>query len=96
MAFVSFQFIIFISMVICIYFAVPSKYRWFVLLISSYIFILINSEWLVLVLFAETAVTYGAGRLIDRLFEKEKSVLSQNAESFSKAEKKEFQAGEKK
>jgi len=68
MDFVSAQFLIFITAVCTLYFIVPAKYRWLVLLAASYVFYFVNSRWLVLCLFAETVVTYYGGRRIRSIF----------------------------
>ena len=62
MSFVTLAFVAFMALTAAVYFAVPLKARWVVLLVASYIFFFLNSEWLVLVLFAQTLATYLCGR----------------------------------
>lgn len=62
MAFVSLAFPVFAAVVAIAYFLVPRKRAWIVLLIASYVFFWINSELLILVLFAQTVVTFLSGR----------------------------------
>ncbi len=64
MTFVSFPFIIFIAAVALVYFLVPKRFQWIVLLAASYLFYFLNSEWLILLLFATTFVTFMVGRKI--------------------------------
>lgn len=62
MAFVSVTFPLFVAVVTLLYFLVPKKCQWAVLLIASYVFFFLNSGWLVLILLFTTAVTYMTGR----------------------------------
>ena len=67
MAFVSLAFLVFIGITAAVYFAVPKPYRWVVLLVASYVFFWINSEWLVAVLFVQTLGTFLFGLWIQRV-----------------------------
>ena len=62
MSFVSAFFLAFIAVVTVVYFVMPKTVRWVVLLVASYLFFFINSHFLILVLFAQTLVTYLCGR----------------------------------
>ena len=62
MTFVSAYFVAFLAVVALLYFVVPKTVRWAVLLAASYCFFFLNSEWLILVLFVQTLVTYLLGR----------------------------------
>lgn len=66
MSFTSFAFIIFMLVTAMLYFIIPTKYRWIVLLCSSYVFFIWCSTWLLLVHIAATVITYVVGRLINR------------------------------
>jgi len=68
MPFVSLQFIAFMAIVFAAYFAAPTKWRWVVLLVASYIFYWISSQWLILVMFGQTLVTYLLGRRMAAIF----------------------------
>ncbi len=66
MSFNSLEFAIFLPIVFIVYWAVPQRARWVVLLISSYYFYMSwNAAYVVLILFT-TAVSYTAGWLIHR------------------------------
>ncbi len=96
MPFISVQFLLFIFFVILIYFIVPGKVQWIVLLVSSYIYFFINSEWLILILFAETMVTFLTGLWIDRQTQKDNAEIANLKDSLSKEEKKQMQSLSKK
>ena len=95
MSFISVAFIIFIFAVCLVYYIVPNKLRWTVLLFASYIFFWLNSEWLILVMFAATLITWGTGRLLDRNIRITNRYLETEGAGFSKSEKKEYQKKEK-
>ena len=64
MLFNSFEFLLFFAIVISIYFILPQKYRWVLLLVSSYIFYMFwNSKYVVLIIIS-TLVDYCAGLLM--------------------------------
>ena len=69
MTFVSAYFVAFLAVVALLYFVVPKNTRWVVLLVASYCFFFLNSEWLIAVLFAQTVVTYALGRWMCRVDE---------------------------
>ena len=67
MAFVSLKFVAFMAVVLAVYFATPGKVRWFVLLVASYFFFWLNSEWLVVELLVQTLGTFLFGLWIQRI-----------------------------
>ena len=67
MAFVSLAFIAFMAVVLAVYFVTPSNGRWIVLLVASYVFFWINSEWLIAALFVQTLGTFLFGLWIQRI-----------------------------
>ena len=58
MAFVSVKFIGFLLVSMILYYSVPKKYQWTVLLAASCVFYWINSSWLLAVLLVSVCVTY--------------------------------------
>ena len=67
MAFVSAAFVAYMAITGLLYFAMPEQRRWIVLLVASYVFFFINSHWLILVLFAQTLVTFLCGRQMAKI-----------------------------
>lgn len=66
MLFNSLEFVVFFPVVLMIYFLIHRKLRVFWLLIASYFFYMCwNPKYLLLLLFS-TAVTWGAGLLLER------------------------------
>lgn len=64
MNFNSLQFLIFLPIVLLLYWILPHKFRWVLLLIASYYFYMSWNAWLVFAILGTTAVSYAAGRLI--------------------------------
>lgn len=66
MLFNSLAFAIFLPIVFIIYWALPHRFRWFILLVSSYYFYMSwNAKYIVLIFFT-TLVTYLAGILLEK------------------------------
>lgn len=66
MTFNSLHFLIFLPVVIILYFIVPHKFRWLVLLIASYYAYMSWNPWLVFLILATTVVSYTAGILMPK------------------------------
>lgn len=64
MSFNSIEFLIFLPIVFILYFIFPKKYRYFILLIASYVFYMWWNWKLVFLILATTIISYGAGLLI--------------------------------
>jgi D-alanyl-lipoteichoic acid acyltransferase DltB (MBOAT superfamily) len=67
MSFTSVTFFAFCALVAIIYFSVPGKIKWCVLLASSYVFYWFSSEWLIFFIICATLATFGAGLALDAL-----------------------------
>lgn len=66
MLFNSYQFLLFFTAVTAVYFTLPHKYRWLLLLISSCIFYMYFVPVYIVILGATIVVDYFAGRLIEK------------------------------
>ncbi len=66
MQFVSIKFLMFLLLTICIYFVVPKKVRFVVLLLASWAFYYLLSDKFLLLLLAVTVITYLTGIFIDK------------------------------
>lgn len=67
MSIVSIDFLIFISIVIFVFFIVPKRAQWIVLLVSSYCFYLFAGITPLVFVFLTTVVVYLGGRLMSSL-----------------------------
>ena len=66
MNFNSLQFLLFLAIVLLLYWLLPHKFRWALLLVASYYFYMSWNPQLVFLILGTTAVSYGAGIAISR------------------------------
>ncbi len=90
MAFVSAFFLAFVFLTCILYFVIPVKWRWVVLLTASYVFYWINSAYLVVVLVFSTVVTFFTGLLIDKKGKAAAEYLGRMKSELTSAEKKAY------
>lgn len=96
MQFTSMTFLAFVAISILVYYVVPKKLQWVILLVASYIFyISAGIEYLLFILFT-TVTTYVTARIIDSRLVKQKAYLIANKEQLTKEEKKQYKAKIKK
>ena len=75
MVFNSFSFAVFLPIVFILYWIIPSKYRWGILLVSSYYFYMSwNAKYVLLILFT-TAVSYTSAVAMERVKHKSKKKI---------------------
>lgn len=92
----SLTFLAFVALALLIYYVVPKKIQWIILLAASYVFYLsAGLEYLSFIILT-TVTTYVTARIIDFRLVKQKAFLKENKESLSKEEKKQYKAGIKK
>lgn len=92
MSFTSFNFLIFVAIVVGAYYIAPSKLRWGILLAASYAFYLISSpKTFVFVLFT-TVITFFGGKHIGKLNAEHKAYVAEHKETLTREEKKELKA----
>lgn len=96
MAFVSFTFIIFIVVIGLLYFIVPKRFQWCVLLVGSYLYFFANSKWLILVMFITTLVTFFTAKVIHKVNKEGKKYLKDNSSNLSSQERKTYKEKTKK
>lgn len=70
MNFNSLQFLIFLPIVLLLYWLLPHKFRWALLLVASYFFYMSWNVWLVFAILGTTLVSYGSALLINRTRDK--------------------------
>lgn len=87
MAFTSFSFLIFILTVTVLYYFVPKKFQWCLLLAASYAFYLFSGVKQLFFILATTVITYLSGRIMQKLRDNYKSALAALPEDTSKEDK---------
>lgn len=88
MAFVSGSFLIFILLVCIVYFLVPKKMQWLVLLVASYIFYAFSGIKLLIFLILTTVVTFYTGRWLGKVNEQTSAYLDAEKKNLTREEKK--------
>ena len=66
MSFNSLQFLIFLPVILILYYILPHKLRWVLLLAASYYFYMSFDPILVFLILGTTGVSYGAGLVLER------------------------------
>lgn len=96
MQFTSVSFLLFAALTLLLYFTVPKRGQWWVLLAASYVFYFFaGAEYLLFILYT-TAVTYLTARLMQKRADAEEVTVAANREVWEKTERKAFRAREKK
>lgn len=92
MSLVSFQFILFISVGCIIYYLVPKKIQWIVLLFLSYCFYLSGGRGTVVYILVTTITVWGCGILLEYIDQNLQARMIQEAASLGKEGKKAIKA----
>ncbi|MDY3250084.1 MAG: MBOAT family O-acyltransferase [Candidatus Choladocola sp.] len=92
MSLVSLQFFLFFPCVFLLYFLMPLKKRWVVLLVGSYVFYMANSVKLTLFLLVTSLTTFYAARRLDALNEETSEYLAEHKAELDRDAKKEYKA----
>lgn len=88
MAFTSFNFLVFVSVVVLMYYVAPIKQRWMILLIASYSFYLISSPKTFVFIVFTTIVTFLGGLSIGKISRRCREYLDVNKDTLSSENKK--------
>ena len=96
MSFISITFALFVACVLAVYYIIPKKIRWVVLLIASYIFYTWTGFGNIAYILLTTVSAYVCAMLIEKRSAEQKKYLSENKETLTKEEKKAYKAGVKK
>ncbi len=96
MQFTSFTFLLFAALVMVLYYIIPGKLQWMLLLAASYCFYLYAGwEYLLFILFT-TATTYLASLMMAQNLDRQDGYLAAHKAELSREEKKEYKAKVKK
>ncbi|WP_226671320.1 MBOAT family O-acyltransferase [Metabacillus litoralis] len=66
MTFISIEFLLFLAIIVFTYYLIPHRFRWFLLLIASYVFYAILSVQFIPLLLTSTAFTYFTAIIIEK------------------------------
>ena len=93
MLFTSYEFILFLVIIFLLYYVIPKKYQWMLLLLASYVFYSYAGIKYLLYILVTTISTYLISRQIGELFLSQKQYLKENKEDLSREERKLYKAG---
>ena len=96
MLFTSFAFLAFAAVVALLYFVVPGRIQWCVLLVASYLFYFFAGPEYILFLIYTTVISYLTARWMQRRADAEDRYVEENRDTLDKASRKAYRAKEKK
>lgn len=96
MLFTSGLFLFFVAVILTLYYTVPKKGQWMVLLAASYLFYFSAGAELVVFLLYTTAVTFFTALWMQKRVAAEELFVAQNRDNMEKAERKAYRAAQKK
>ena len=96
MLFTSYQFIIFAIAVLVLYYVVPKKAQWPLLLVSNYIFYALCGLKYLPFIFTTTVIVYFAGIWIGKIQKNTDEYVTAHKKELSRDERKAYKAGQKK
>ena len=95
MLFTSYRFLAFLLVLFVLYYVIPKKTQWMLLLVASYVFYAFAGWEYFIFMGITTLSTYGAGLLIDRNHGRQKAYLAEHKAELSKEEKKAYKEKQK-
>ena len=95
MLFTSYRFILFVIVLVTLYYLIPKRLQWMLLLLASLCFYLFAGPGYLMYILATTVSTYYAGRRMDRLQTIQSNYLKEKKEELSREERKAYKAGMK-
>lgn len=96
MLFTSYSFILFLIVLFLLYYSIPGKYQWILLLMASYVFYAAAGYKYLIYLLVTTVTTYLTAKRMDTLLHVQGVYLKENKENLNREEKKEYKALQKK
>ena len=96
MLFTSYEFLAFLAIVLALYYILPKKTQWAVLLAASYAFYALSGIEYLAFIAVTTITSFAAASLMGRVSDGEKRYLEGRGEELSKEEKKAYKAKKKK
>ncbi len=95
MLFTSYEFLGFLAVLLLLYYLVPKRFQWQLLLAASYLFYFLTGPSNLIYILAATVTTYLAGWQIARIGERQSAYLKEHKAELDKEAKKAYKAGMK-
>ena len=96
MLFTSFSFVLFAALTMLLYFTVPKRGQWGVLLVASLAFYTLSGEGYIIFILYTAAVTFITAHILQWKADREDAFVEANRETMEKSERKAYRAKEKK
>lgn len=96
MLFTSYGFLSFLLVLFLLYYLIPKKYQWMLLLAASYIFYFMAGAYCLIYILVTTVTVYLLGCKIENLREEQSRFLKEHKAELGKEEKKAYKSGIKK
>jgi D-alanyl-lipoteichoic acid acyltransferase DltB (MBOAT superfamily) len=96
MFFTSYEFIGFIAVLFVLYYLIPKRFQWQLLLLGSYVFYFIAGPTYLLYILATTITVYFAARIMDNNLARQNAYVKEHKAELSKEEKKAYKNNQKK
>ena len=96
MSLISVQFLFFTLAVLVLYYIIPSRFRWIVLLIASFVFYWFAGSGYLIYILINSACAYFAAYMMDRLAGARDGYIAEKGKELGREEKKAYKAGIKK
>lgn len=96
MLFTSYEFLIFLAVLLGLYYVVPKKAQWWLLLLASGLFYWTANPFYLLFIGVTICTVYCAALLIEKNAQRQDAYIKQHKDDFSKEEKKEYKKLQKK
>lgn len=96
MLFTSYEFLGFLAVLFLLYYLIPKKYQWMLLLAASYVFYFMAGAYCLVYILITTVTVYLLGCRIEDLREKQSAYLKEHKSELGKEEKKAYKNGIKK
>lgn len=90
MLFTSYKFILFLLILFILYYAIPSKHQWKLLLIFSYAFYLFAGPKYIIYILVSSVTIHITALLIQKIIDEQKEYLAANKETMTREDKKEY------
>jgi D-alanyl-lipoteichoic acid acyltransferase DltB (MBOAT superfamily) len=94
--FTSYEFIIFILVCFGLYYLIPKRFQWMLLLVASYVFYIAGGLFYPLFLLATSVITYVTALLMEKRADKDNAYLDENKGVLTREEKKRYKEQSKK
>lgn len=96
MLFTSYEFLFFLLILLGLYYVIPARFQWVLLLGFSYLFYLAANPWYLLYILTTTVTVYLSAVRIEKIRAEQKAYLAQNKDSLDREARKKYKGRQQK